>query len=147
MKRDEFAKKIISEVEKTKKITKNNMEDSKQYGVGKNSLNECGSRQGVYFLYNSDDKIIYIGKVGTGKRTSLYQRMKGHGGGAHSQQSWYNEVEYGKYKIFDKLNDSEIEIIERVCILYNRNKHNYNDKFFNDNDLDVINKKINVANS
>ena len=142
MNREEFTKKVIEKIEKQLPIPKSEMENSKKYGTSRKAIKINGCRQGVYFLYNTNKEIIYIGKVGTKKKTSLYHRMKGHGSGAHNKQSWYAEVDFGKYIIFDKLNDFEIEVIERLCIMYNPNKDNYNDKYFNDTIIDEINGKI-----
>ena len=142
MDRETFWKKIIEKIEKLEKISKNDMECSSKYGRGLKAFNDDEHRQGIYFLYNSNNQIIYIGKVGTGCSTSLYDRMSGHGSGAHNKQKWYKEVEYGKYIIFKHLNDSEIEIVERLCIVWNPNKDNYNDKVFDNTVLDEINKKL-----
>ena len=142
MDRETFCKKIIEKIEKLEKISKNDMECSSKYGRGLKAFNDEKHRQGIYFLYNSNDQIIYIGKVGTGCSTSLYDRMSGHGSGAHNKQQWYKEVVYGKYIIFKHLNDSEIEIVERLCIVCNPNKKNYNDKVFDDTVLDEINQKL-----
>ena len=142
MDREEFTKKVIEKIKKLEKISKDDMECSSKYGRGLNAFNDEKHRQGIYFLYNSNNQIIYIGKVGTGCSTSLYDRMIGHGSGAHNKQEWYKEVEYGKYIIFKHLNDSEIEIVERLCIMYNPHKDNYNDKYFSDTIIDEIYGKI-----
>ena len=81
---------------------------------------------GLYYLYDANDKIIYIGKVGSGDQTSFYSRMIGHGNGAHKAQDWYNEVVKCKFYRFDIFNDSEIELLERLSIQKHHPK--YNDK-------------------
>lgn len=68
---------------------------------------------GLYYLYDANDKIIYIGKVGSGDQTSFYSRMIGHGSGAHTKQEWYKEVKKCKFHRFASFNDSEIELLER----------------------------------
>lgn len=140
-KRKEIYKKIIALAYKQNKISKREMEDSKQYGTGKKSAYQDG-RQGVYFLYGKNDEIIYVGKVGTGKYTSLYHRMVGNGNGSHKKQQWYNEVEYCKYLPLKNCSDEDIEIIERICIQLNPNINNYNDKYCSSNDLEKILEKI-----
>ena len=35
-------------------------------------------KQGLYYLYNAKNEIIYIGKAGTGNGTSFYDRMIGN---------------------------------------------------------------------
>ena len=137
-----FYKKIMRKIKKQPFIFKRDMENISKYGNVANAYNIQGCRQGIYFLYNSAKKIIYIGKVGTGESTSLYHRMFGHGSGAHKSEGWYEEVEYGKYIVFEKLNDFELSIVERLCIKYNPNKDNYNDKYFNDIVIGEIHDKI-----
>ena len=93
-------------------------------------------------MYNKDNKIIYVGKVGNGKGTSLYHRIKGNSNAAHCKKSWYAKVEYGKFHRFENLNNSQLEIVERICIQFNKNVDNYNDKVFDQNDLDGISKLV-----
>ena len=91
-----FYRKIMRKIKKQPIIFKRDMENISKYGNVANAYNIQGCRQGIYFLYNSAKKIIYIGKVGTCESTSLYHRMFGHGSGAHKSEGWYEEVEYGK---------------------------------------------------
>ena len=94
---------------------------------------------GLYYLYDANDKIIYIGKVGSGDQTSFYSRMIGHGSGAHTKQEWYTEVAKCKFHRFDNFNDSEIELLERLAIQKHHPK--YNDKNLSENVLDgLLNK-------
>lgn len=83
-------------------------------------------KQGLYYLYNEKNEIIYIGKAGTGNGTSFYDRMIGHGSGAHNKQVWYAKVDKCKFHRFEKFNDSEIELLERLAIQKHQPK--YNDK-------------------
>lgn len=87
-------------------------------------------KRGLYYLYDKDYGIIYIGKIGNRKGTSFYSRMFGHGGGAHKKQSWYKEVVKCKFHRFDNFNDSEIELLERLAI--QKHQPNYNDKDLNE---------------
>jgi excinuclease UvrABC nuclease subunit len=43
-------------------------------------------KSGIYFLYNNKNEVIYVGKVGNGEYTSLYDRMVGHGSGSHNKK-------------------------------------------------------------
>lgn len=137
MERVELYNLINEKVKLLSKIPVAEMEDSTKYGRGKKAAYHK-NRQGLYFLYNADDKIIYIGKVGPGKRTSLFHRMKGHGSGAHNKQKWYKEVKYGHYINLPNLNIDELEKLERICIQCNENHNNYNDKYIIELDVDNI---------
>ncbi len=73
-------------------------------------------RQGIYFLYNNVGEIIYVGKIGSGNGTSLYNRcIKGHNE-PHITKSWGNKIANVKFHKFDGLNDTEIEQIEVLII-------------------------------
>lgn len=86
MKKDELTKLICAIVIDTSPIKKSSF-------CGRNTA----YKQGLYFLYNNSDDVIYIGMLGDGDSTSLYDRMVGHGTGAHSKESWYPDVVYGKF--------------------------------------------------
>ena len=131
----ELQDKIVELVNKTSNISVSDME--KKALCGKEEY-----RQGLYFLYNSSETIIYIGKVGSGERTSLYDRMKGHGPGSHSKKDkrWYSEVSFGRFNKFDKFNDSEIAVLERLAI--SKCGTVYNDKDTDDLVIDALSMLI-----
>ena len=93
-------------------LTKKDMEDSSICGRKSNYKN------GLYFLYDKQNQIIYIGQVGSTDDTSLYDRMIGHGDGSHSKKDkrWYNLVEYGRFHQFINLTKQELNHIERLAI-------------------------------
>lgn len=72
-------------------------------------------KNGLYFLYNQNDEVVYIGMIGDAQNTSLYDRMIGHGTGAHSQEVWYQNIAYGKFYRFD-LDEKNLKTIERLAI-------------------------------
>lgn len=108
--------------------------DSQSHGTKTNF------KLGLYYLYDKNDEIIYIGKVGSGNQTSFYSRMKGHGSGAHIKQKWYNEIVKCKFHRFDNFNDFEIELLERLAI----QKHcpKYNDKNLSEDIISSLYKKF-----
>lgn len=141
MERSELFNLISKKLALLSKIPLADMEDPKKYGRGKTAY-FCGNRRGLYFLFDKTDNMIYVGKIGNGKRTSLYSRMKGHGNGAHAKQSWYEEIDYGYYLNLPNLTVDEIEKLERICIQFNKNRNNYNDKYITASDVDIIFKKL-----
>ena len=124
----------IDELMKTESFIDINKVNSKSYGTNTNF------KLGLYYLYDKNDEIIYIGKVGSGGQTSFYSRMIGHGSGAHNKQEWYKEVVKCKFHRFDNFNDSEIELLERLAI----QKHcpKYNDKNLSKEVINSLYEKI-----
>lgn len=142
MTREELYADVIKKMSALAFLSKEDMEDSSKYGAGKSAA-YYPNRQGIYFLYNSENVIVYVGKIGTGASTSLYHRMSGHGSGAHKKQDWYvNDVCNGKYLNLPNMDDFEIEVIERICIQFNPNTDNYNDKIMTEELLDSIGGKL-----
>lgn len=109
MKKDELVKIVCAKVIESDKIEKKDLEDSSFCG------RKTTYKQGLYFLYNDSDDVIYVGIVGDTDCTSLYDRMIGHGKGSHSVESWYAEVSYGKFCKFD-ISLDELKVIERLAI-------------------------------
>lgn len=109
--------------------------NSKSHGIKTNF------KLGLYYLYDANDNIIYIGKVGSGEQTSFYSRMIGHGSGAHKKQEWYNEVKKCKFHRFDNFNDSEIELLERLAI--QKHSPKYNDKILSEEVINTLYEKLN----
>lgn len=123
MKKDELIKVICAAVLKEPNLTKAEMESSPK--CGRTTL----YKGGLYFLYDDQDEIIYIGKIGDTSETSLYDRVFGHTSGSHRVQDsrWYPFVKYGKFHRFSGLNDDELYIIERLAIA-GMNHPIYNDR-------------------
>lgn len=132
---NELAEIVCKIVEDKDRIKKAEMENSSI--CGRKSNYKCG----LYFLYNKNDEVVYIGKSGNGKETSLYDRIKGHGNGAHNKKDWYSDVEYGKFHKFEKLNNKQLQIIERLAI-YNMGQPKYNDKLISEADINTISNSI-----
>ena len=76
-----------------------------------------GFKNGLYFVYDSSNNIIYIGMISDGKRTSLYDRFKGHGSGCHKHSTWYNQACIVRFCHFKDLNTEQLRLAERVAIL------------------------------
>jgi hypothetical protein len=78
-------------------------------------LNEYETESGVYAIYNSDDRLIYIGKSNHLSTRSL--------------QSFLNKLPYGSsyLKILDDFKPEVVDFIEAICIdwflpIYNNKK-------------------------
>ena len=133
---EELAKKICDMIEKQSTMSISEMTKKYKRGEKENFKN------GLYFLYDESDCLIYIGKVGEYKNTSLRDRLVGHGDGSHQKlhSKWYNEIRMGRFFKFKDLDELELTIIERVAIRYKKPK--YNDKYFDNEALELISKKI-----
>lgn len=98
-------------------------------------------RNGIYFLYNENDIVIYAGKVGDGSNTSFYDRMYGHGSGAHCRKSWFNEAKKFRFRSFPNLDHKQISQVERLMI-YAKQQPKYNDCYATESDINAIFKII-----
>ncbi|MBM7453812.1 hypothetical protein JN09_001145 [Acholeplasma morum] len=107
---------------------------SGKYGVNSEYKN------GIYFLYDKDEQVVYIGKVGNGKSTSLYSRLTGHGSGSHKVEYWWKEIVKCKFKSFQDLTNRELNQIERLAI--NKKGPKFNDVKINDSEAEIIINKI-----
>ena len=73
----------------------------------------------IYYLYNEEDNIIYIGESGV----SVKRRLFGDGSGAHCHKEWFHEVKYVKYYKNDDMDKDTRKLIERALIYkYGRDK-------------------------
>lgn len=98
------------------------------------------SNQGIYFLYNNSKEIIYVGKIGIGNGTSLYDRcIKGHRE-PHITKSWGSEISSVKFHKFDRLTEVELEQIESLVIC--RLNPIYNNATISSTDIKTILSKI-----
>lgn len=146
MKFRKLYKYVVSQINKCEKIELHEAQNSKMFGRGKNAK-YYPNRRGIYFVFNKNNKIIYVGYIGSGASTSLYDRFKGHGLGSHYKQCWFMDIAYIKYLNLPDFSVIELQKLERVCIKFN--KHiNYNDKVITKNDLAILSEKIlNVRDS
>ncbi len=99
-------------------------------------------KNGLYFLYNESNEVVYVGKVGNGPTTSLYHRLIGHGSGAHKNAYWWKEVYKCKFYRFVGLDDKEILQIERLSI-FGKSQPKYNDEPIRDEDMCKLKNKVN----
>lgn len=127
---------VFKKIDDEEKLTKAEMEA--KYSRGEKDK----YKQGIYFLYDDSDNIIYVGKVGDYEKTSLRDRMVGHGSGSHKKKdsSWYPLVVKGKFHQFSSLTNKQLEQVERLMII--RLKPRYNDAFIGDDEIDEIIKNI-----
>lgn len=119
MEKEELLEKIGHCLVMAIRVEKEAMENSKE-------CSKIEYKNGIYCFYNKDNKIIYIGKVGSGLRTSLYHRVWCHGSGSHKNKSWYNEVAYGRFWKIDKIEKSDLARIERLAISHFKPCYNDN---------------------
>lgn len=95
-------------------------------------------KNGLYFVFDDSNHVIYIGKVGPGKTASLYMRCIGNGKNAHSKETWYTQyARYIKFHKFPNYSDEQLLLAERIAILYER-------PIFNDQhtDIDTLKKYV-----
>ena len=78
---------------------------------------EDPKKNGIYFVYNADNEIIYIGKVSNARTASLYMRFKGNGNSSHQKAFWYEAAKQVRFFHFtDELNSEQLKIVERLAI-------------------------------
>jgi excinuclease UvrABC nuclease subunit len=113
------------------------------FDVEKNFIcnNYKESKNGIYFLYNEKDIVIYVGKAGNGDKTSFAHRMYLHGDGAHCKKNWFGKVKKFRFKSFTNLNSKEISKVERLMI-YAKNQPAFNDCYTTENEYELIESKL-----
>ena len=87
----------------------------------------CGTPEyskGIYFLYNEQDDVIYVGMTYADKQT-LHKRIYGNGNGAHNRKVWFKEVRYVKFHKFG-YSKEQLALAERLAI--NEMGPRYNDE-------------------
>lgn len=131
----EKREKLINKIEEA--IEKETLQNINQDYIIKNYQNQ---KNGIYFLYDNDNIVIYVGMVGNGPDTSFAHRMYGHGSGAHDKQIWFSEATKFKFKCFQKLNKKQLLQVERLMICAKRPK--YNDCYVTEDDINTISKNI-----
>ena len=124
-------------------IIKQEIENESLLNIDKDYItkNYKTAKGGIYFLYNDNDVVIYVGKVGNGKHTSFYKRMYGHGNSAHCNKPWFNQAKKFRFKKFPNLINEEILKIERLMI-YAKNQPIYNDIIISQKEFMSIVSKI-----
>lgn len=132
MNREDLIKKIVKIIEKEPILD-----------VEKNFIynNYKKSKNGIYFLYNENDIVIYVGKVGKGNDTSFASRMYLHGNSAHCHKIWFDKVKKFRFKSFPNLNSKEINKIERLMI-YAKNQPAFNDCYTMEDECELIASKL-----
>lgn len=94
-------------------------------------------KNGIYFLYDENEIVIYVGKCGNGDHTSFYDRIYGHGNGAHCRKEWFNSVKKFRFKAFPNLESDALSKVERLMI-YANNQPIYNDCYITEADYEII---------
>lgn len=98
-------------------------------------------KNGIYFLYDENETVIYVGQCGDKTYTSFYHRMYGHGDGSHSVHKWFNAVKKFRFKTFPNLDKDELKKVERLMI-YANNQPIYNDCYISKDDIKNINSNL-----
>lgn len=98
-------------------------------------------KNGIYFLYDENDIVIYVGKCGGGKTTSFYHRMYLHGNGAHCNKDWFKYAKKFRFKTFPNLESKVLSKVERLMI-YAMNQPIYNDCYITEEDYEIISSNL-----
>lgn len=132
MSRDEFIKRFEEEIDNEPIKNKNKADIIKNYKKYKNA---------IYFLYDKENIVIYVGKAGNGKKTSFAHRMYLHGSGAHCNKSWFDKVDKFRVKEFKNLSNKELSYIERLMI-YAKEQPKFNDSYISEDKYEEIVNKL-----
>lgn len=135
MNRDEFAKAVLKKINSTELKEINKEEIMKNGGTCKN---------GIYFIYDENENILYVGMVSDKKTASLKARFYDNGNSAHCNKYWFEKyAKFYRFYSFPKASEAELELIERLMIYIN-NQPVYNDKDTSEsaNDFEFILKKL-----
>lgn len=81
-------------------------------------------KNGLYFVYDKKNVVIYVGKISNAKNTSLYMRFVGHGAGAHKNDAWYKTAKKVQFMQFAAMDNEMLELAERLVILFKRPSRN-----------------------
>ena len=119
MDRDCFMDRIVKIIESSqlRTVLKDDIKQRFQGDLGKN---------GIYFLYNDNDKVIYVGYAGNGDSTSFFHRMYGHGNSAHDKEYWFSECKKYRFCSFPHMRNEDLRVIERLMI-FKKGQPKYND--------------------
>ena len=80
--------------------------------VGRKGLNHnlyCG----LYFLYSNRRKIIYIGQIRYGSKSSLRKRLLQH----RRKKPWFKHVKFVRFHKFPSVGEAKLDIAERLSIM------------------------------
>lgn len=116
--RDEIAKHIICAVQNEPSIPASN--------ISRRTHHNSNYKNGLYFIYNSNDEIIYVGCISNEKTSSLYMRIIGNGKSAHVNKDWWKHANHIKFHKFEDYNKTQLFIAERLAI-HKTNQPPYND--------------------
>jgi hypothetical protein len=115
---------------KVKSIAKNICEKIKSApivdinAITRKDYNGNDFKNGLYFVYDKKDVVIYVGKISNAKNTSLYMRFVGHGAGAHKNDAWYKTAKKVQFMQFAAMDNEMLELAERLVILFKRPSRN-----------------------
>ena len=115
---------------KVKSIAKNICEKIKSApivdinAITRKDYNGKDFKNGLYFVYDKKDVVIYVGKISNAKNTSLYMRFVGHGAGAHKNDAWYKTAKKVQFMQFAAMDNEMLELAERLVILFKRPSRN-----------------------
>ncbi|MGY0372307.1 GIY-YIG nuclease family protein [Clostridium sp. JNZ J1-5] len=80
----------------------------------------CKKGSFIYFLYDKNNEIIYIGESGQTIKNRLYT----DGSGSHCNKEWFNEVKSLKYYKNNEMDFNSRKLIERALIKKYNPKYN-----------------------
>ena len=110
---------------------------SKKFKFGKKiEIDKAGLHTGLYFIYDANDKLFYLGQAGyNGKTSSIYKRMRQYTPSNKSQNFVINiemlyENDYReKYKTFKLFYENHVKLSWTVRVFHmpNISKENAND--------------------
>lgn len=92
--------------------------------ITRKNCNGKDCKNGLYFVYDKNDVVIYVGKISNAKNTSLYMRFVGHGAGAHKNDAWYETAKKVRFMQFPEMDNEMLELAERLVILFKRPSRN-----------------------
>lgn len=113
-------------VNKIDELIKNELKTEKSSLIKKSHGNMVGSPECckensyIYFLYNDNKEIIYIGETGK----SIKRRLFTDGSGAHCNKNWFINVKVVKYYKNSEMKSNARKIIERALIKKYNPKNN-----------------------
>lgn len=124
------------------KIVKEKIENEHAYCKDKKYIieNYQKCKNAIYFLYDKNDKVIYVGMVGNKEKTSFAHRMYLHSGGAHEKKEWFTQVKKFRVKEFPNLEDKELRKIERLMIFVKQPL--FNDSYITEDEYELLARKL-----
>jgi len=108
---NQFANKVDELIKNELKTEKLSL-IKKSHGNMMGSPECCKENSYIYFLYNDNEEIIYIGETGK----SIKRRLFNDGSGAHCSKGWFVNVKKIKYYKNNEMKSNTRKIIERALI-------------------------------